>query len=319
MLKELSKKSCFSQRTIKLQKNPMIKSIVSFNQTQKNFMVFKSSTKAKTVGLHSQCFSSDNLFNSQTSISSSNCQVFSHYPKSKNRQTSFKESSCLSTKDTLKSSSLFTDFNLSSKQICKSKRNKERKYTSNDNQKILNDIKIELIIPMQKKSKIKRDYSMDISNSVQNLQYHLSCANDELNSINNSNNNLKIETSIAELTTKATKINNNFIKFDVPKIQKDITDIIQQKNKLERNTVLFKNIAESIKNQIDEMKSEIKNYKQLIQEVENYKKNMQSAWILIKKRNDEVKIQLGNLRDNNDNIGKELLYLYNKYKLKEEI
>ena len=67
------------------------------------------------------------------------------------------------------------------------------------------------------------------------------------------------------------------------------------------------------------MKSEIKNYKQLIQEVENYKKNMQSAWILIKKRNDEVKIQLGNLRDNNDNIGKELLYLYNKYKLKEEI
>ena len=66
------------------------------------------------------------------------------------------------------------------------------------------------------------------------------------------------------------------------------------------------------------MKSKIKNYKQLIQDLEGYKKNMKSAWILIKKRNDEVKIQLGNIRDNNDNIGKELLYFYNKYKLTEE-
>lgn len=320
MLKELAKKRFISQRTIKLQKNPSTKPIVTFYQTQKNFNILKSSTK--TTDTLNQCFSSDNIFNSHNTINSTQCQVFSQYPNSKNRQISLKELSCLSTKDTFKSTSLFTDFNLSSKQICSSNRknkNQKKTYSSNDNQQILNDINNNLIIPMKKKSINKRDYSMDISNSVQNLQYHLRCASDELNRINNSNNNLKIETSIFELATKATKINNKFIKFDFPKIQKDITDIIRQKSKLEKETVIFKNITESIKNQIDEMKSEIKHYKQLIQEVENYKKNMQSAWILIKKRNGELKMQLSNLSDNNDNIGKELLYLYNKYKLKEEI
>ena len=315
MLRELTRNGYHIKPKIKLQKTPITKPMVTFFQTQNTFRNMKPPKNKLSTNTYTTCLSSENLMSSHSTIDN-NMRTFS--PKQK--RVGLKESSCLSTKDTLKSTTAFTDFNTSSKltqTIKKENPLKFQPHTSFDNKKIIQDIKQDIIIPMQQINKKKRENSVDISMTVKNLKQHLTISNDELSKSNSINKNLRLESSLLSLTTKRHIIDNKFINDEIPKLRSEIEKITNEKNRLDKQKVIYQNKYDEIVNDIDDMKKIIKQYKISIDDTTTYNKNMQSAIVLIKKRNDETKLELNQLRQNNDNIGRELLFLYNKYKIKE--
>ena len=313
MLRELTRNGYHPKPQIKLQKTPITKPMVTFYQTQNTFRNMKPPKNKLSTNTYTTCLSSEYLMSSHSTIDN-NMRTFS--PKQK--RVGLKESSCLSTKDTLKSTTFFTDFNTSSKQTIKKENPlKFQPHTSFDNKKIIQDIKQDIIIPMQQINKKKRENSVDISMTVKNLKQYLTISNDELSKSNSINKNLRLESSILTLTTKRHIIDNKFINDEIPKLKNEIEKITKEKNRLDKQKVIYQNKYDEIVNDIDDMKKIIKQYKISIDDTTTNNKNMQSAIVLIKKRNDETKLELNQLRQNNDNIGRELLFLYDKYKIKD--
>ena len=182
-----------------------------------------------------------------------------------------------------------------------------------DRAELLNKIESMILNPMRKNYKQKEEENSELTAKQKELSKGVKMLNEQYTESKSRVLSLETESKLIMNEVNKIKIENEFITNEIEKIKKDNSKSQNTINKLKKEKVIYDNSHENAKNEIDDMKSEIKRIKNISELVSTQTKNMKSALCLLYKKIDMLKIQINNITEAQNSEGNTLNYILTNF------
>lgn len=187
----------------------------------------------------------------------------------------------------------------------------------NEYKKVLKNLNKKIIIPIQNEIKKRNENSNRLKNNVNHLENNLKNINKELELSKSTKNKLNTKNQINQTEIQRIKNENFYMEKEINEINEIKDKILEKINELDIEKTKFNNESENIKNNIENMKVDIKRLNKKIMNIRNDNKIKKSAFLLVCEKRDELKRMFVNKKEKQEKIKNNMNKLLERFNIKD--
>ena len=187
----------------------------------------------------------------------------------------------------------------------------------NEYKKVLKSLNKKIIIPIKNEIKKRNENTNRLKKNVNHLENNLKNINKELELSKSTKNKLHTNNQINQTEIQRIKNENFYMEKEINEINEFKDKILEKINDLDIEKTKFNNESENIKNNIENMKVDIKRLNKKIINIRNDNKIKKSAFLLVCEKKDELKRMFVNKKEKQEKIKNNMNKLLERFNIKD--
>jgi len=187
----------------------------------------------------------------------------------------------------------------------------------NEYKKVLKSLNKKIIIPIKNEIKKRNENTNRLKKNVNHLENNLKNINKELELSKSTKNKLHTNNQINQTEIQRIKNENFYMEKEINEINEFKVKILEKINDLDIEKTKFNNESENIKNNIENMKVDIKRLNKKIMNIRNDNKIKKSAFLLVCEKKDELKRMFVNKKEKQEKIKNNMNKLLERFNIKD--
>ena len=187
----------------------------------------------------------------------------------------------------------------------------------NEYKKVLKSLNKKIIIPIKNEIKKRNENTNRLKKNVNHLENNLKNINKELELSKSTKNKLHTNNQLNQTEIQRIKNENFYMEKEINEINEFKDKILEKINDLDIEKTKFNNESENIKNNIENMKVDIKRLNKKIINIRNDNKIKKSAFLLVCEKKDELKRMFVNKKEKQEKIKNNMNKLLERFNIKD--